>query len=136
MRCSTLFTCLCLIGSSAAASAQVFTSNDQVRQALVGNTISGEEKGKRYVEYFHPDGRISGFYPDEREGDEEAEGPYTGHWRIGKAQLCVRYAEDDGREGAWDCSPVEVKGWKVIWASDGERSVSSLTPGNPFHFLQ
>ena len=57
---------------SSPAFAAALSSDDDIRHALVGNTISGEEDGQAFTEYFKPDGTIAG---------EEADGRYAGMWR-------------------------------------------------------
>jgi hypothetical protein len=114
-----------LAAVACAVRAKVLTSDAEIRQALVGNTISGVEKGKAFTEYLHPDGRITG---------EAADGRYTGHWAISGARMCLRYANGDGEEGGWDCSLIDIDGTQVMWSGDGKASVSRLTPGNPAKF--
>ena len=116
MRASTLLSCLCLAALATAAAAKPLTSDDQIRQALVGNTLSGEEDGATFTEFLNPDGRILG---------EEPEGRYTGHWHIAGAQLCMRYAEEDGKEGIWDCSQIDVGGAP---RSPGPRTAKRVSP--------
>jgi hypothetical protein len=104
--------------------AAVLTTEDEIRQAVVGNTISGMEDGKSYTEYYQPDGHIHGLDP---------EGPYVGEWRIAGRNICVRYFDEDGKGsiGAWDCMGVDVKGSIFAWITDGERYEAHLVPGNP-----
>ena len=94
MRASTLLSCLCLAALTAAAVANADQRRSGIRQALVRNTISGEEEGATFTEFLNPDGRILG---------EEPEGRYTATRHIAGAQMCMRYAEEDGKEGIWDC---------------------------------
>ena len=53
-----------LVGSllmmPAVAHSKDLTNDDQIREALIGNTLSGVEEGKSYVEFLQPDGRIDG----------------------------------------------------------------------------
>ena len=108
------------------------TTEAQIRQAIVGNTISGVEDGKSYAEYYQPDGYIHGAEP---------EGLYVGEWRTTGRNLCVRYfdkGEGPDREevgsgtiGAWECMGVEINGSSFAWVKDGERYKAKLVPGNP-----
>jgi hypothetical protein len=108
------------------------TTEAQIRQAIVGNTISGVEDGKSYAEYYQPDGYIHGAEP---------EGLYVGEWRTSGRNLCVRYfdkGEGPDREeagsgsiGAWECMGVEIQGSLFAWIKDGERYKAQLVPGNP-----
>jgi hypothetical protein len=125
MRALAVLLIACAIAFPSVALAEKLTTDDQVRQALVGNTISGEDEAEAYSEFFHPDGRILG---------EDRQGRYSGHWMISGAQMCMRYYENGDKESNWDCSQVEIEGNKVIWSSDGERSTSTLIPGNPRGF--
>jgi hypothetical protein len=104
---------------------EILSSDDQIRKALVGNTISGEEEGEVYTEYLNPDGRVLG---------EDRQGRYSGHWMIAGGQMCLRYVEEAGKESNWDCSQVEIDGAQVTWRADGEKSTSKLVPGNPSKF--
>ena len=56
------------------------TTEAQIRQTIIGNTISGVEDGKSYSEYYQPDGYIHGLEP---------EGLYVGEWRTSGGNLCV-----------------------------------------------
>jgi hypothetical protein len=101
---------------------EVLTGDEQIRRALVGNTISGEEDGGQYTEYLHPDGRIVGM---------DRQGRYSGHWMIANGQICFRYLDGD-KETDWDCSSVDLDGTQVKWRVDN--STAKLTPGNPSNF--
>ena len=57
----------------------VLTTEDEIRRAIIGNTVSGTEDGKPYSEYFLADGHLRGVGP---------EGPYSGEWRISGRELC------------------------------------------------
>ncbi len=105
----------------------VLTTEAEIRQAIIGNTVSGIEDGKSYTEYYQLDGHIHGLEP---------EGPYVGEWRIAGPSFCVRYfdKEDDegsGSTGAWECMGVEIQGSLFAWIKDGERYKAQLVPGNP-----
>ncbi len=101
-------------------------ANDmQIRESLVGNTISGEENGKKYVEFLHPDGRILG---------EDREGRYTGRWQLNRGRICFTYDKEDGKMTDWDCPQVTLEGARITWTNDGERSSAILVPGNPKEF--
>jgi hypothetical protein len=110
----------------------VLTTENAIRQAIAGNTISGIEDGKSYSEYYQPDGYIHG---------AELEGIYVGEWRIAGRNFCVRYfikGEGLDREevgsgsiGAWECMGVDVGGSHFAWVKDGERYDAHLVPGNP-----
>ena len=107
------------------AESEILSNDDQIRQMLVGNTISGEENGESYTEFLHPDGRITG---------KDQQGSYIGHWQISGGQMCMRYYKEDGKESNWDCSQVERDGSRIIWWAEGEKSFSNLIPGNPNRF--
>ena len=115
---------------SSASFAAVLTTEDQIRQAIIGNTISGIEDGKPYAEYFLPDGHLRGVDP---------EGPYTGEWRISGGTLCERYftqrteeaVPDEGSPSGWECMSVEITGSRFAWVVDGERYEARRVTGNP-----
>ena len=110
----------------------VLTTEAQVRQAIVGNTISGIEDGKPYTEYYQPDGYIHGLEPD---------GLYVGEWRTTGRSFCVRYfdkgegadreEQGSGSIGPWECMGVEINGSFFAWVQDGERYKAQLVRGNP-----
>jgi hypothetical protein len=110
----------------------VLTTEAEIRQAMIGNTVSGIEDGKSYTDYYQPDGYIHGVEP---------EGSYVGEWRIAGRSFCVRYFDKqegaDGEEvgsgsiGAWECMGVEIQGSFFAWIKDGERYKAQLVPGNP-----
>jgi hypothetical protein len=106
---------------SSVSFAAVLTTEDQIRQAIIGNTVSGTEDGKPYTEYFLSDGHIRGVDPD---------GPYTGEWRVSGRTLCERYF-DAGSFTAWECMGVEIVGSRFAWVVDGERYAARRVPGNP-----
>ena len=92
---------------ASSANAQSAFSDDQIRSALVGNTISGQESGEPYVEFLRPDGRIDGVGSD---------GRYTGHWVISRGRMCMSYDVDDGKATpgiarAWSLKAIESFGW-------------------------
>jgi hypothetical protein len=119
-----------LVLASTPSFAAVLTTEDQIRQAIIGNTISGIEDGKPYAEYFLPDGHLRGVEP---------EGPYTGEWRISGRTLCERYFTqrteepdpDEGSPSGWECMSVEITGSRFAWVVDGERYEASRVTGNP-----
>jgi hypothetical protein len=74
----------------------VLTTEEQIRLAIIGNTVSGTEDGKPYTEYFLPDGHLRGVDP---------EGPYSGAWRISGRRFCERYS-DEGSSSDWECMGV------------------------------
>jgi hypothetical protein len=117
-----------LVGSllmmPAVAYSKYLSNDDQIREALIGNTISGVEEGKSFVEFLQPDGRIDG---------EQRDGRYTGHWQIAKGQICFSYDEDN-RATKWDCVKVAIEGSRIVWIDKGERSYAKLIVGNPYGF--
>jgi hypothetical protein len=111
----------CLFMVSNIALSQDLSRDDQIREALIGNTISGVEGGKPYVEFLQPDGQING---------KESEGRYTGSWQIANGRICFRYV-DEGKAKNWDCVKVAVTGSRIVWIGRGERSYANLIIGNP-----
>ena len=122
MRASIWLFPLLLVGLPPAAHAAALTTDDQIRQALIGNTVSGEDDGENFSEYFNPDGRVLG---------ERRDGRYSGHWHVAGAQMCVRYADNDGKESIWECSRIDIDGNKATWSDEEGKAVFTLTPGNP-----
>ncbi|ATQ68043.1 MULTISPECIES: hypothetical protein [Methylosinus] len=111
-----------IILTPCAVGAQPLANDAEIRSAFAGNTVSGEEKGQAYVEYFAPDGHIVGV---------NHEGRYKGNWQIFKNRMCVSYEEDNGKASAWDCSHVGLSGARLSWTQDGETSYSTIAAGNP-----
>jgi hypothetical protein len=122
MRNPSIILAVVAMTMASSAKAQTAFSDDQIRSALVGNTISGQESGEPYVEFLRPDGRIDG---------AGADGRYTGHWVISRGRMCMSYDEEDGKATPWDCARVVTQGDRVIWVDQGEKSYSALSRGNP-----
>lgn len=122
MRIVTVAVAVCVLAAPCAALAQQLSNEVEIRSVFAGNTLTGEEKGDSYVEYFAPDGRISG---------KNREGRYKGFWQISQSRMCVSYEEDDGKASAWDCSHVGLNGSQITWSQDGEKSYATITAGNP-----
>ncbi len=122
MRNPSIILAIAVMTVVSSANAQTSFSDDQIRRALVGNTISGQQSGKSYVEFLRPDGRIDGIGSD---------GRYTGRWVISRGRMCMSYDEGDGKATPWDCARVLIQGDKVIWVDQGEKSYSALSRGNP-----
>ncbi len=122
MRNPSIILAVVAMTMASSAKAQTAFSDDQIRSALVGNTISGRESGEYYVEFLRPDGRIDGM---------GADGRYTGHWVISRGRMCMSYDEEDGKATPWDCARVATRGDRVIWVNQGEKSYSALSRGNP-----
>ncbi len=78
-------------------------TGDQIKQLIIGKTITGVQDNARYSEYLDPQGTIS--------GDSEGE-DYFGRWRISGNELCFRYA---GESKEWVCTGVTLKGSTIIW---------------------
>ncbi len=97
-------------------------NNDKIRQVFAGNTISGREGGKAYVEFFHPNGRISG---------EASDGKYSGNWQVSHGRVCLSYEKGNGGRTAWDCSNISVNGSRIVWIAEGKKFFSALARGNP-----
>lgn len=95
---------------STAAAAQSL-SGEQIRNALIGHTISGVEDGEAYSEHLNADGTISGRSPS---------GDYSGRWRITRDEICFRYDDDED----WDCNEVSLRGNKITW-DDGSSAALS-----------
>jgi hypothetical protein len=123
MRIVTLVLTSSVILASTIAMARPLENDDEIKQALVGNTISGETNGQSYSEFLMPDGRLSGMEPD---------GAYTGHWHVESGRICFSYDDENHKPGPWvDCARVDVEGSRVTWVDEnGDQSVATLTAGN------
>jgi len=70
-----------LLALSSASFGAVLTTEEQIRLAVIGSTVSGTEDGRSYAWYFLPDGQIRGMDP---------EGPYSGEWRTKTLRAILR----------------------------------------------
>jgi hypothetical protein len=99
-----------ILALSTTAFAQSLSGN-QIRQTLVGGTISGVENGETYSERLNPNGTISG---------RSKSGAYSGRWRISGDEICL--LEEGARQ--WDCNEVRVQGDKIIWDDNTTATLS------------
>lgn len=118
MRVSVVF-CIVLLLSTAALAQGAILSGEQLRETLVGHTITGVEGGKSYTEYLKSDGNIAGQSPS---------GKYAGQWHISGNQICFLYHDDHNN---WDCSRARLSGNRVVWSERGAGAVSTVVKGNP-----
>ncbi len=105
-----------------ASFAGVLATDEEIRQAIIGNTVSGTEDGKPYTEYYGPDGYVHG---------EDAEGPYVGEWRVAGREFCTRCFDEDHSVSAWECKGIDIAGPHFAWIEDGDRYTARLVRGNP-----
>ncbi|MDQ0395441.1 hypothetical protein J3R73_005233 [Labrys monachus] len=114
---------LMLLGVAGCATAsKAGMGGDEIKARIVGNTVTGVDDGKPYMEYYDPSGSIAG-------KDTE---PYTGSWRIDGNKLCTGYESEDPTKTDldWTCSGVSVVGDRVFWLDqDGEKTEAKLLPG-------
>jgi hypothetical protein len=102
-------------------------SADDIKKEIVGNTITGVEKGKTYTEYLKPDGTISG----------SEDGAYNGAWRLEGDRICLTYDPDEdatSKEHQWDCEPLARKGDDLFWSDSvaaDDPAEATLLHGNP-----
>jgi hypothetical protein len=67
-------------------------TEQNLRDTLVGNTYKGDSvryPGSTYIEYIHPDGKISGLW----NGQER----YKGEWVISDKLWCYKYKNSNGK---------------------------------------
>jgi tetratricopeptide (TPR) repeat protein len=87
--------------------------------ALVGNSITGEEDGEPLVEYYAPDGTAKSMT-----GHEVS----TGTWTFAGDTVCFKYPDDQDT----DCYKVEVAADSVtFYEKDGSGSRYAIVKGNP-----
>jgi hypothetical protein len=110
-----------MVLSPSLITAKPLSQEADIQRIFSGNTVSGEEKGVPYVEYFAPDGRIVG---------ENRDGRYKGYWRIHNKRMCLAYDDDEDKSSGWECSQVGVDGSRLSWTDDGETTYSTIEPGN------
>jgi len=86
--------------------------------ALIGNSITGDDDGETLVEYYAPNGTAKS-----RSGKELS----TGKWTLRGEQVCFKYPGYDT-----DCYKVEVNNdVATFYDSDGSRSTYTMLKGNP-----
>lgn len=76
----------------------------EIRNTVVGNTYKGESvryPGSTYIEYIHPDGRISGLW----NGTDR----YKGKWAVAGPVWCYRYETQRG------CNTLVKSGDRILW---------------------
>ena len=92
------------VALSSTAFAQSLSGN-QIRETLIGNTLTGVADGESYSEHLNSDGTISGWSPS---------GRYSGKWRISGNEICFSY-EESKRAGKWDCTEVKLQGSRITY---------------------
>ena len=127
--------------STIAFGASVRLSEQQIRQHVIGNTVTGyDDDDHAFAEFFRPDGTIRGF------GNG---GRYSGSWSIKWEMLCIDLPDDSGGdttyyiddEGSDTYDEVE-NCWNVMAEGDtvefmqsihggGDSFDGVLFPGNP-----
>src|SRR5262245_58519743 len=103
---------------TAGASAADKLSGEQIRAAIVGNTVQGTMEGTGdYAEYYQQDGTI---YAQS----------YGGAWTIEGDRMCFQYGSDP--KACWE---VAKEGDTLQWIKDGKvEGTGTVAPGNPHNF--
>ena len=100
-------------------------SEAEMRSTLVGNTYAGDSvnhPGSTYIEFIHPDGKISGLW----NGSER----YKGEWAISGKVWCFKYKSMSG------CNTLAKSGDTIFWygldgtTKGGKSVVSAGDPKN------
>ena len=79
-------------------------TENEIRNTLVENTYEGDSvtyPGNTYIEFIHPDGKISGLW----NGKER----YKGEWAISGKVWCYKYKSTRG------CSTIAKSGNTILW---------------------
>ena len=103
-------------------------TEQDLRDTLVGNTYKGDSvryPGSTYIEYVHPDGKISGLW----NGQER----YKGEWVISDKLWCYKYKSSNG------CNTLSKSGDTIFWygldgTSKGGKSL--VVSGDPNNLTQ
>lgn len=104
--------------AAAAAAPSAKLTGRAAWNALVGNSITGDEDGETLVEYYAPNGTAKS-----RSGKELS----TGKWTLRGEQVCFKYPGYDA-----DCYRIEVDGEvATFYESDGSSSQYTMLKGNP-----
>ena len=78
----------------------------EIRETVVGNTYQGDSvryPGSTYVEFIHPDGKISGLW--------NGQDRYKGEWAISGNVWCYKYKNSRG------CNTLAREGDTILWYS-------------------
>ncbi len=95
-------------------------TEEEIRAKIIENTMEGKEYGKRWWEYYLPDGEIKGLWAKEL---------YGGTWTLSGPVMCFDY-KGTGYDG---CSTLSLDGDKgTYYYMDGTfESDFKLSEGNP-----
>ncbi len=100
----------------------------EIRETIVGNTYEGDSvryPGSTYIEYIHPDGKISGLW--------NGQDRYKGKWAVSGRVWCYRYETTRG------CNTLAREGSTIRWyALDGsyKGGKSVVMAGDPRNLAQ
>ena len=102
----------------AGAAAADKLSGDQIRQAVVGNTVEGTMEGTGdYAEFYQTDGTIRAQ-------------AYSGIWTIEGDDMCFQYGSDPKM-----CWEVARDGDTLEWIKDGKvEGTGKVAAGNPHQY--
>ena len=117
MRILLLATVIAALSTTAFAQS---LSGDQIRERLVGNTMSGFDDGEYYSQVLNPDGSITG---------QSSSGSYRGRWNISGNEICLSYESES------DCTGVKLRGSRSIWDDGTTAWLKSGTPLRPYKTL-
>jgi len=99
-------------------------SGDEIVAAFTENTIFGRDAGKKYYEFFKPNGIVRGVWDRDK---------YKAKWSVQNDMLCMDY-KGTGYDGCWYIEIID--GNKTSWyfpdgTPDGEPGAYELLEGNP-----
>lgn len=100
----------------------------EIRSTLVGNTYQGESvryPGSSYIEFVHPDGKISGLW--------DGKDRYKGEWAVSGRVWCYKYKTTRG------CNTLAKSGDSILWYGlDGsyKGGKSVVMAGDPNNLAQ
>lgn len=95
--------------------AQDLATGDQIRAAIIGNTVQGSMSASGgYTEFYAGDGTV-------RAAD------YTGRWAVKGDAMCFAYGDDPAI-----CWGVRLSGNRVTWVvNGGDEGTGTILAGNP-----
>jgi hypothetical protein len=103
-------------------------TESEIRNTVVGNTYKGDSvryPGSTYIEFIHPDGRISGLW--------DGRDRYKGEWVVAGRVWCYKYKSTSG------CNTFAKSGDNILWYDlDGEYhgGKSNVVQGDPENLSQ
>jgi hypothetical protein len=90
-------------------------SVEEMQQQIVGKGTTGKDSGRKYTEYYNPDGTIEGTWGGQY---------YDGKWSFYEGQMCFDY-EGSAYDACWYLA---IEGDQIVYYDkDGNRDPETTT---------